>query len=235
MHHRNPLQVLISDMHLAGVTDVVSDTSFDFANDKIENPFKGMPAVQIPAQQTTPQKATSVEATITSITPQKDSMAKIEVSQSVKARSVDALLWSFGDKKAAIQVILSSTLDKGVHPLSEQAKILFIKMLAAIDIQEEDVLYLVLTGADKFSKTEKVLALESLENRGEGARSLFIGEEATQLAFSEGILKTRQKENTFAGKTCGVIMHPEGLLTQPLLKKIAWQDLLKFQSMMEAK
>ncbi len=35
----NPLQVVLSDMHHAGVSDAVTDNPFDFFTQKIENPF----------------------------------------------------------------------------------------------------------------------------------------------------------------------------------------------------
>lgn len=238
MQNHSPLQVILSDMHRAGVTDVVGETAFNFSKDKIKPPFAEVLSVQIPASikpQKTAKTAKTVEATITAITPKKNAMATIEVSKTVKARPVDALLWSFGKKNAAVQIILSSSLDKGIHPLSEKAQALFVKMLASININESEVLYRVLSSADKFSKTEKKTALTELSNQSEGTKSIFIGEEATQLIFDAGILKTRQKENTFTGKACGILMHPESLLAQPLLKKIAWQDLLKFESTMRCK
>tara|TARA_R110000868_G_scaffold262401_2_gene521034 strand:- start:16888 stop:17571 length:684 start_codon:yes stop_codon:yes gene_type:complete len=224
MHNHNPLQVLLGDMHRAGLTDVVSDMPFDFTNGKIRAPFE-VPSSPMPISVPDPVQL-----------PQEKNVQKEIKSQSAEktseSRSVDDLLWSFGEKNSKVQVVLSSSLDKGVNPLSESAKILFVKMLAAIGIEEDKITYFVFSNAGSFNKAETKTALHALENRGESGRLIFVGEEATKLTFGAGILKTRLNQNEFAGKKCGVLMHPDSLLAQPLLKKIAWQDLLKFKEIL---
>lgn len=227
MQSHSPLAVLLSDMQRAGITDVVHENPFNFTEGKIVSPFAETPSIQVISS--TKKEEIKTEAPASTAVEIKDT------NKAFSKREIADLVWSFGDKNSAIQVVLSSSMEKGVHPLSVEAKGLFVKMLKAIDIEESEVSYFVLAGADTFSKSEVAMAHESLEQTREGAVFMFVGEEATQLAFKEGVLKARKKKTEFTDKLCGVLMHPEALLTQPSFKKIAWQDLLRFKSLLEGK
>lgn len=213
---QSPLQILLHDMHMAGISDVVSESTFQFYNEKIENPFLEK---DIEAQ----QQPTSIQITTTS--------TKQSEKDTDKAKSIDDLVWQFGKASAQVKVVISSHADKGVHPLSEKAKMLFIKMLKAINIQESDISYIVLSQADKYSNLDKKTVKISLADLDEMSFKLFVGEEAVQCAMGETLIRFRQKEDLFyQNKPCGAVIHPESLLAQPALKKLAWLDLLKFST-----
>ena len=230
----NPLQVVLSDMHHAGVSDAVTDNPFDFFTQKIENPFADDMASEQPAMATPVAAATqTVERTEQRMPQQPAATPKVQTKTETapKARDVADLVWRFGAKDAAVEVVISSYAQKGVHPLSVQAKSLFEKMLAAIGLAEDQVAYVVLANADKFSSVEKALAQQYGSALGQASHKLFVGEGAVKCLLDKTLIRARVAENDFHGQKVGMVMHPESLLTQPALKKMAWQDLLSFQNL----
>lgn len=222
----NPLEVLFSDMHLSGVTDIANEVPFDFYGDQILNPFESIPQKDI---QTLPKAAPQVrEISVGSV--DKDVKEQDNISRKDKADVV----WHFGADKASVQVVISTEVAKGMHPLSVQAKALFEKMLQAIGLQESQVSYIVFNRADKFNQQDKAQADQSLKNVGEGAKFLFVGESSVKCIFDQSLIRARQSDVTYEGKACGLVMHPESLIAEPIMKKLAWQDLLKFSKLQGA-
>lgn len=234
----NPLAVLMHDMHLAGVTDVVVDSPFNFTCNKIENPFVDFKpsdiekSVLLAPSVATPSSNLS-GAEVSEVPTHKTARRREEKLPTSKVRALEELFWHFGEQKAAVQVILSSNAKAGFHPLALEAKALFEKMLLSIGLKEIDLGYTVLNSASSFNKQEKQLVYDALLNIREGARVLFVGEDAVNFMFEKGIFKARLSDHTFREKPCGLVMHPESLIAQPLLKKLAWQDLLKFKNLLE--
>jgi hypothetical protein len=229
----NPLHVLLKDMHHAGVSDVVDAKPFDFFNGKIKNPFDDFEAPN-PHILDIPQETMTQAQPLPSIEGQSDTSAvqkapKETVKASQTTRDAADLFWQFGAENAKIQVIISSEVEQGMHPLSIKAKVLFEKMLISIGLKESDISYAVLNRADKFSKVEKENVHQKLKELNEASFKIFVGEEAVKCIFDQTLIRSRQRDMTFENKACGLLMHPESLMTQPLLKKLAWQDLLKFQ------
>jgi len=229
----NPLQVVLSDMHHAGVSDAVTDNPFDFFTQKIENPFAGDMASAQPAMAAPVAATQMVERTEQSQPQQPAATPKVQTKTETapKTRDVADLVWRFGAKDATVEVVISSYAQKGVHPLSVQAKSLFEKMLAAIGLAEDQVAYVVLANADKFSSAEKALVQHYGSALGQASQKLFVGEGAVKCLLDKTLIRARLAENEFHGQKVGMVMHPESLLTQPALKKMAWQDLLSFQNL----
>lgn len=228
----NVLEVVLSDMHHAGVTDAVAENPFDFFDSKILNPFDTPHEDVQRNTQTVSVESVDVQEEV--IKP-KTSMKQKSVPEVVvdKVRGISELVWSFGEAGAPVQVVVSSSAGKGEHPLSIQAKALFEKMLKSIGLNENSVSYIVLNRADKYSSAEKLQVKESMNSYGESAYKLFVGEEAVKCLFDQTLIRARQGSVEFAGKPCGMVIHPESIMTQPALKKLAWQDLLKFQSLVK--
>tara|TARA_A200000113_G_C8866971_1_gene355165 strand:+ start:813 stop:1538 length:726 start_codon:yes stop_codon:yes gene_type:complete len=227
----NVLEVVLSDIHHAGVTDAVAENPFNFFESKILNPFDTLSEeVQHNTQSISVKNEDSDKASknTSKISKVEKTLSKSEPD---RVRDVSDLVWSFGGAAAPVQVVVSSSAGKGEHPLSIQAKALFEKMLQSIGLNENSVSYIVLNRADKYSSAEKLQVKESMNNYGESAYKLFVGEEAVKCLFDQTLVRARQCNMDFSGKPCGLVMHPESLMTQPVLKKLAWQDLLKFQSL----
>lgn len=232
MQAEHPLAVLLQDMYLAGVTDVVAETPFDLSTDKIENPFEA-DTFTAPAEAQTLSVQSQSHSTEPSVVTTPTAVEKTEVVEVASNRNISDMIWNFGDKSAAVHIVLSSSAQKGLHPLAVEAKTLFEKMLQSIGVEESSVAYTVLSGVSDYKNSEKKIVLEELTKIREGATVLFVGEDASKLVFGKGLFKSRVQANVFADQPCGVVMHPESLMAQPLLKKLAWQDLLKFKALKE--
>lgn len=236
----NPLKVLLTDMYQAGVRDVVAEEPFDFFEGKIVNPFDNFEAENLPVKN---QPSASANPTIEKPLSKKEEPFSKNVIKPTRQTAVEnttpqlrnssELIWQFGADNPKIQVIMSSDAQIGMHPLSVQGKALFEKILKSIQLQENDIGYVVLNRADKFSATEKAGVVKKLKDLNEVSFKLFVGEEAVKCTFDQTLIRARQQDMQFENKPCGLLIHPESLMTQPLLKKLAWQDLLKFQSMMK--
>lgn len=229
--HTNVLEVVLSDLHQSGVTDVVAENPFDFFDVKILNPFEGSSAALVQSHKSQTDASRPHSSSASEVT--KTSKATKEEVDAPHLRDINELVWSFGSANAYVQIVVSSTAEKGDHPLSLSAKVLFEKMLQAIGIKETQVSYIVLNRADKFSSAEKVQVKNIVNSFAESSYKLFVGEDAVKCLFDQSLIRKRQMEMSYEGKPCGLVMHPESLMTQPALKKLAWQDLLKFQSMMK--
>lgn len=227
VQHLESLQVLLQDLERAGVSDVVSDDSFDFCDDSFDTKVLAYkapaPVVAVSAQ--------SASGVVSSVADKLSAAPKKE-----KPFKIDDFVWEFGEQKDLL-VILSTDEKKGSAPLSDMATSLFTKMLAAIDLKMEDVSFLALKGTDATGKphnSKNSSKLKShVENMVEKAKPqavLVVGQESGRTLFGENLSALRKQDISCGGVVSVALPHPQMLLKQPALKRMAWQDLLKFKS-----
>lgn len=243
---QSALQTLLEDLQRSGVSDLAGDAPFSFTQDKAVNPFVGVSLAQttkpsvaqaekpLPSVAETifePSQAQDVSVRLSS---QKETQTEKAPQENVPAtRSINDMFWHFGSEKPSLTVLLNTQVEKGLHPLSVQAKALFDKMLKAIKLNEEDVHYMVFKHLEKCTSSEKENLSKLVEKECKSNHFLCIGEEVSEAFLNGKISSLRGKQVQFLQGKAGVLIHPESLTLQPLLKKMAWQDMLNFKQLKE--
>jgi len=112
--------------------------------------------------------------------------------------------------------------------------------LAAIGLKNDDVYYLVMqetgpTGRSLTAKQSKAVKqeLETRLREQSPKAMLVVGQESCKTLLEENLNTARKKEYKVENTEAVALCNPQMLLQQSALKRMAWQDLLKFQSKVE--
>lgn len=244
------IHTAIEDLLRSGITDFSTEEAFNFSAHHIEKDAyqqKGLVSASPRLDGTIHSNVHTQTHQASSIQTQKQHLATNAALAQMAAPKViekpfivDDFFWVSGQSDAAIQVIISSDSQarKGDAPLSHAGEKLFTKMLESIGISHEKIGFITLKAFDDSGQPhieKNTLALkgsiEPLINMPHTKHILLVGQDCARILFEKETLHSlRKKEITFANKPVSTVMHPEALLKQPLLKRMAWADLLKFKS-----
>lgn len=208
------ITAMLLDMSAAGVTDIVGETPF--------NMFVDVEIPTVEAQKPVAQPVVTPKAT------PKPVVAKPTVDLS-------AQVWMVNE---GAKVICAATgIKNGEAPFSGEEQMLFTNMLKAIGLSPEDVGYLVVH--EKHCTEENGDELSTMSRRmlssckanvimsfGENMCPVLMGGKVT-LSGVRGFGKE------VAGIRYVATYSPRSLLKQPLLKRLAWEDLQIAQGYMK--
>jgi uracil-DNA glycosylase family 4 len=201
------ITAVLSDMLRSGVTDVVGETTRDFFTESTEEK-------QIFATPNQPNKAEKPKQS----KPQTKQKPVADLSQKIRIINEDVPV-----------LFITSGAMKSNIPFTGEEETLFNNMLKAMGLTSQEVGYLVIDGALDIEAHQE--ALSSICRReisgskanivislGEGICSVLMGGNAT-------LSGARGKGKEVAGVTYVATYSPKVLLKQPLLKRLAWEDL----------
>jgi DNA polymerase len=206
-----PPAAVLADLVRAGVTDVVG-----------ENPF----AWQQPSAGTKPAAA--------------------EMPQPNPSTKVAAKLWLTGTPAQLLILTGALEKDEGASPFTQKEEQLLTNMLASIAVDRSHVGILAVAVADKHGtafaqevKEKLVTPVQQEIKKLTSPALLALGQVAAWFATGQdqplGDARDQAQAGAFAQpQALGITYHPRTLLKQPLLKRLAWQDLLAFQAQWEA-
>lgn len=217
--HPDPITMLFQDLRWAGVSDVAVDDPSSFIS-----PFKAdiQPA--------------AVEQETASTSLPKSKPAAIEEKKAPPqpaAPSVDVadLVWHSGEK-GGLQILLPSLRGVG---LSEPEKNLLNAMLKAIDEQASGFIHVARTASASPALAERIV--DTVKTAQAGKLLIFSQDmwvlclnraDATIAAWREG------GQDWQPGCPYALTYGLKALLSQPLLKRLAWQDLQKLSGGVDA-
>jgi DNA polymerase len=204
---------LLADLVRAGVTDVVAEVPFAWKKSPVSI---------------------------------KKSNAKPDSSPSPSPSPAQAKLWLTGTPTRLLILTGALEKDEGALPFTPQEDQLLTNMLAAIGIDRADVGVLAIAVADKHGtafaqdiKEQLIKPTQEHMKKQNAPALLALGQVAAWFAQGQDLPLGDARDQAQAGafsrrQPVGVTYHPRTLLRQPLLKRLAWQDLLAFQAQREA-
>lgn len=221
------VQAALADLQRSGVSDVVCDDVFDFSSSKLGDvkhlTFKVSQQIQIDRQAQTQEVVQNAAAQLDVKKPKEVPFA------------VGDYVWSAAESHEAL-VLISTPFSKGEEPLSAEASRLFEKMLTAIDLSSDKVAWLMIKDENASGKPHKSAnaakikeKVQSLLAESASKHILLVGQSCGKILFGENLSALRKKDVELSGKRAVALCHPNMLLKQPALKRMAWQDLLKFK------
>ncbi len=217
--NKDALATILLDMQANGITDIISDTAFDFFAKSIvkRQPVKISKTKIINTKPATHKVTIPTNKPITNINKQ---VTKIDID-------LTKHVWQINED-AKIMCIVNGSKN-GEKPFNNHEKVLFNNMLKAIGLSDTEVGYLVV--ADKYCIEENYQQLTKICRR-------IISASRTQniISFGESICNILMGGNVslagmrgFGKEVAGIryvaTYSPKILLKQPLLKSLAWQDL----------
>lgn len=211
--NHDAITALLLDMAASGVTDIVGETPFNMFADV------DVPQVKI----TKPVPQSTVVQTVSQVKPVK---AALDLSQHV---------WMLNE--AAKIMCVATGASKGGVPFKGEEHTLFSNMLKAIGLSADEVGYLVVD--------EKICTEDNHDTLSGISRRLLSSSKAKIiLSFGENMCPVLMGGNVSLagvrgfGKEVADIRYvatysPRSLLKQPLLKRLAWEDLQIAQGYMK--
>ena len=216
---------VLLDLHLAGVTDVVTDTPKNWLQPQ---PLQSTAAPEPTPTPPEPQPPKTAPEQPAAPPPKAPSQPKTPPTETTPT------LWTHGTGQKLLIFTAALPAHQGQHPLAPDAALLFSRMLAAIDLTETDVTYLACNvqytpTADTLQAWHPHVAKElSLYNH---THILTLGKVAGNLLQNTAHPMADLRLPPLAPPTKALqkdvvcTYHPANLLKQPLLKKLAWSDL----------
>lgn len=246
------IQSVMEDFLRSGVSDFTSNEPFNLSEDSLERDPYGLKNIQTKTAglagevlsskggSRAPRHKTETQPNNTALS----ATATFEQLNNQKSKAkpfdVDKHLWFSGNTEASIQIILSSESQKNTAPMSSKGTALLEKMLSAIGINIEEMGFIILNAFDasgqphlEHNDIKLKEAVEKHLTQCPATHILLVGQDCARVMFHQTLHNIRHTELSIQNKITCTVMHPETLLKQPVLKRMAWQDLLKFQSMLK--
>lgn len=229
------IHTALSDLSRAGVTDVAGFEAFDFCSSSIED---SKPLVMQISQQTSVSRSESTQKVVQNAVAQLSAQPQKEEPKS-EPFALDHHVWQKGENNP-VMIVISTPSHHTQPALSPEASSLFEKMLSAIGLSVEEVTLLAVKDEDSRGKPHKAANAKLIAEKVKdliGSDSceqiLMVGQSCAKILFSESLSALRKQQNSISEKPVVALVHPQMLLKQPALKRMAWQDLLKFQAYVE--
>lgn len=208
---------------MAGVTDVAGEQAFSWFSE----PQPTVPHPLITAEPTPDEPPISTEVTLTDL-------------------QADKMVWTVGDAPALLVLAAAPYgTAQDALPLTQSEQVLLGNMLHAIGWQLEQVGFACVANTNAQGKplnkqtavalqeayqacvTKHAANVQGVLVLGQVPWHVWQGEET---ALSSAREKFHDSAMTVLEKPAGLTYHPRALLKQPLLKRLAWQDLQSFQT-----
>lgn len=206
----------LEDLARYGVTDFAADAPFDFyaapkQTSPTSQPHEAVVSKPLkPATQQTPQTK-PWEQPLTS------------TGQTHQVATNNQTVWHVGCDagQASLQVIAYRKTQNDTQPFDVAATQLFSKMMSAIGQEMSSISYILHSETHNMANT-------LLQNLNTQKPILIVGQDSADALTGKTLTQLREDTTIKGLEHIGVIIHPNLLLKQPVLKRTAWQDLLKF-------
>lgn len=227
--NQTELVTYLQDLARYGVTDFAADIPFDFATapQKVNMaPVAEKPAQATPAAPAKP--AAPWEQPVSSVpVSQPKAQQPVKLAEP-KVNVAEGMVWALGADASSvkIQVLVYNKTQEAPQPFTEEATKLFAKMMAAISVEMSSIAYVL--HSDTVSMEEKIT-----QNIASDKPLLIVGQDSAEALTGKTLSVLRGDLAVEGFANVGVVAHPNLLLKQPVLKRVAWQDLLKFKELCE--
>ena len=215
----SPVSALM-DLARSGVTDIVCDDACDWSK-----PIKAKASDVKPVP--TPILPTETVAPI--VQKVAKNLSQPKVAETVEPLPAGDVIWSVGEAET-VQVIVSGDKPESGSTLNGDAHKIMEGMLRALQLPLEETGYIILDKNEALTPAQWHSALN--EERAEGVHVLALGEQAAEAVTGEKMDFNTAREWAKQNGVC-ITFHPQTLAMQPVLKRLAWQDMLAWQSKWE--
>lgn len=228
---QSALSVILADFERAGVKYGVSEVPtslYDLRLTQLTVTEQSSGTAIKSVQNTPPVASTSV-----------DTSKVLDEKPKKEPFNPEEYVWKSERVESPLLLIFPTDLDKKDSPLSTKEQVLFDKMMASIGVTQEGYNWVVVRDINKKNRPhtqaqqEKLKSFieEEVQKLSEITHILIVGQEVCRILMGDNLTSVRKHKVDISGKEGHVVCHPRLLLSQPALKRMAWQDLLKFKKL----